>query len=91
MQSTSRIPTLESTSYQSMDRWFKLMTEANLHFPPDDAPKDIVRISDGAPAFTEDECRALDKTMSILFENHGNDVYEAAYPHFMRFLEPFRH
>jgi hypothetical protein len=91
MQSISRIPTLEDVSYQSMDLWFRLMVEANLHFHPDDSPKDIVRISDGAPTFTEDECLALDKTMSTLFENHGNDVYEAAYPHFIRFLEPFRH
>lgn len=88
MQTASRIPTLTGTSYQSMDSWFKSMADADLLFHPDDAPKDIVRIADGSPTFTKEECRKLDEALSIMFERHGDEVYEAAYPYFMKTLEP---
>lgn len=88
MQTTSRIPELPGTSYQSMDSWFKSMAEADLLFHPDDEPKDIVRIADGAAAFTEEECRTLNETLSVMFKHHGDEVYEAVYPYFMKTLEP---
>lgn len=87
MASTTRIPTLLGNSYQSMSEWYKLMAAADLLFHPDDAPQDIVRISDGVAAFTKEECNQLEEVMSLLFEQHGDQVYEAAYPYFMKTLE----
>lgn len=88
MNTKSRIPELHNLSSGDMSNWYRRMAEANLLFHPDDAPEEIVLISDGAPAFNKAECYELNNIMSKLFKQHGDQVYEAAYPHFMKTLEP---
>jgi hypothetical protein len=88
MSTTTRIPPLKNDSYNAMSDWYGRMAKADLLFHPDDAPQDIVLISNGARTFDDLECEQLDEVMSRLFSNHGNKVYEAAYPYFMKTLEP---
>lgn len=63
------------------------MAAQGLLFHPDDAADDMVLISTGAPMFSLEECEQIDSIMSTLFKHHGQDVYEAAYPHFMKSLQ----
>ena len=88
MNTDSRIPQLQARSYRGMSNWYGQMAKAKLLFHPDDAPEEIVLISDGSPVFSKAECDDLNRVMSQLFKKHGDMVYEAAYPYFMKTLEP---
>ena len=84
---TSRIPDFTDKSFDGMLTWFSEMSACGLLFHPDDAPETIVSIATGEKIFTDDECRMLDNTISEMFSQFDNEVYEAAYPSFMKCMD----
>ncbi len=64
--------------------WFASMSERELLFHPDDPPEDIFVISTGKQAFLPAESSKAGEILGEMFELHGDDVYEAAYPIFMK-------
>jgi hypothetical protein len=81
---TSRIPDFSVKNFDGMLTWFSEMSVRGLIFHPDDAPETIVSIATGEKFFTEDEANKLENILSDMFETFDNDVYEAAYPIFMK-------
>jgi hypothetical protein len=55
-----------------------------LIFHPDDAPESIVLIATNERSFTDDECQKLNSIIFKMFNKFNDDVYEAAYPFFMK-------
>jgi len=88
MNAGSRVPALKDVTYLSMSSWYESMAKADLLFHPDDAAEDIVKISNGAPTFSAEERVQLNSIISTLFNEHGSDVNEAAYPSFIKALTP---
>jgi hypothetical protein len=84
MNNTSRIPDFSDKSFDGMLTWFSEMSLRNLIFHPDDAPKSIVSIAANENIFTDDECQKLNNIISDMFNRFNDDVYEAAYPFFMK-------
>ena len=80
----SRIPDYVNHDFGSMKLWFSTMYERGLLFHPDDRPEDIVSISTGNNLFFLDEIIKINEILKIMFKNFGNQVYEAAYPFFMK-------
>jgi hypothetical protein len=80
----SRIPEFSDHSVDGMLLWFATMSERELLFHPDDLPKDIIIIATGEPTFSPGECKKTADILDAMFELHGDDVYEAAYPVFMQ-------
>ena len=81
---TSRIPDFADNSFDGMLTWFSEMSVRGLLFHPDDAPESIELFDAGEKMFTASECKKLDSLLSNMFEQFGNEVYEAAYPIFMK-------
>ncbi len=81
---TSRIPDFADNSFDGMLMWFSEMSVRGLLFHPDDAPESIESFDSNEKCFTENECNKLDRILCNMFEQFGNDVYEAAYPIFMK-------
>ena len=81
---TSRIPDFSDKSFDGMLTWFAEMSVHELVFHPDDAPESIVSIATGEKVFTADECQKLENTLSEMFGQFNDEVYEAAYPVFMK-------
>jgi hypothetical protein len=81
---TSRIPCYTKNSFDGMLIWFSEMSKRGLLFHPDDKPDSIISIFDGKPFFTVDECELISKTLNDMFNAFGDNVYEAAYPIFMK-------
>lgn len=79
----SRIPSLSQTDFHGMQLWFSEMQANDLLFHPDDDPKDIISIKTGQASFSDVEIQELRFIIDSFFENHGDQVYEAAYPIFM--------
>jgi hypothetical protein len=84
---TSRIPDFSDKSFDGMLTWLSEMSVRDLMFHPDDAPETIVSITTGENIFTIDECRKLDNTLSEMFSQFDDEVYEAAYPSFMKRMD----
>lgn len=82
----SRIPVIKSNDFNSLQFWFSDMHAKNLLFNPDDDPAEIVIIKTGEPMFTQSEVTQLRSMIDEMFELHGDNVYEAAYPTFMSTL-----
>ncbi|MDP1709234.1 MAG: hypothetical protein Q8L89_09275 [Gammaproteobacteria bacterium] len=80
----SRIPDFSDKSFDGMLMWFSEMSVRDLLFHPDDAPETIISIATGEKFFTATECRNLESTLATMFRQFGSDVYEAAYPIFMK-------
>ncbi len=80
----SRIPEFSDQSFDGMLFWFATMSVRKLLFHPDDPPEDIVIISTGKPMFSPVESRKARGILGEMFELHGDEVYEAAYPIFMK-------
>jgi len=80
----SRVPQYEIQTFVGMRAWFKSMAKRRLLFHPDDPPTRIVSIKTGVRLFSRDECRLLTAILSKMFERFGDQVYEAAYPVFMK-------
>ena len=87
----SRIPAFKHHTYPAARDWYQSKTAHGLLFHPDDAAKDMVLISSRAAMFTADEYRQIDAMMSTLFQHHSENVYGAAYPHFISSLQHPRH
>ena len=64
--------------------WFAEMSKRDLLFHPDDAPENIFLLSDGEPFFSTHECRLINNILDDMFSKFGDDVYEAAYPVYMK-------
>jgi hypothetical protein len=85
MQTDSRIPKLNSVSFDGALAWFSEMQCQNLLFHPEDDPADIVRIGGGGRTFAADEVEYLRGLLDRLEISIGHEkVIEAAYPVFMR-------
>ncbi|MEI6333622.1 MAG: hypothetical protein WCS87_03630 [Methylococcaceae bacterium] len=82
-----RIPEFTDKSFDGMLTWFAEMSDQDLIFHPDDAPETIVSITTGENIFTVDECQKLDEILSEMFNQFDDDVYEAAYPSFMKRMD----
>ena len=80
----SRIPAYDRNNPDGMVIWFAEMSKRNLLFHPEDSARNIVRISDGTPTFTDSECVEADRILAEMFAEHGDGVIEACYPIFMR-------
>jgi len=80
----SRIPEFSDKSFDGMLFWFATMSRRRLLFHPDDAPEDIGIISTGKPMFSPVESREAGAILETMFNRFGGEVYEAAYPIFMK-------
>ena len=78
-----RVPDYSDKSFDGMLLWFSEMSVRDLLFHPDDPPKTIYSIATGKRLFNKRECRAVERILSDMFEEFGDDVYAAAYPIFM--------
>jgi len=81
---TSQIPDFSDKSFDGMLLWFASMSKSGLLFHPDDAPETIVSIATGKALFSPREARKLTDIVGEMFERFGDEVYEAAYPIFMK-------
>lgn len=81
---TSRIPDFSDQSFDGMLNWFATMSVRELLFHPDDPADQIYDIASGKRTFTRNEARKAQQIVHTMFELHGDDVYEAAYPIFMK-------
>jgi hypothetical protein len=86
MTTTSRIPEVPNGSYFAMNRWFYKMYLAGLLYHPDEPAETIVEIATGEPTFTPEECIKLNKAVSVMFERHGDAVYDCGLSHFHKAL-----
>ena len=84
MKNASRIPVCKNYTFDGMLYWFAEMSANDLLFHPDDDPANIVRIADNVPTFDENEVRQVRKIIDQMFAKNGVDIYEAAYPIFMK-------
>lgn len=84
MQTQTRIPALPNGSTFAMNRWFYKMYQADLLYHPDDLAETIVRVDTGQRTFTDDECSQLDAAISLMFDKHGDRVYEVAMHYFQK-------
>lgn len=82
--SATRIPDLESNTFDGMLAWFAEMSVRDLIFHPDDAPDQVMCVTDGKPMFSARECREIGNVLGAMFEMHGDRVHAACYPVFMR-------
>jgi hypothetical protein len=85
MNTQSRIPKLNDTTFDGALMWFAELQTGNLLFHPEDDPADITRISNGERFFSDREVQELRFVMAELERAVGHEkVIEAAYPIFMR-------
>ena len=84
MNATNRITVCNDFTFFGMTNWFADMSAKELLFHPDDDPSELVRIVDNTPTFDRNEVRQLRKIISRMFAENGDEVYEAAYPEFMK-------
>ena len=84
MTSTSRIPDCKDYTFDGMLYWFGEMSVKGLLFHPDDDPAEISLFSNNKPMFSAKEVRKARKIIDGMFTQNGDDVYEAAYPIFMK-------
>ncbi len=82
--SISRIPEYSDHSFDGMLYWFASMSECGLLFHPDDPAEEIYEIATGDPMFSPVESRKANAILNSMFSEFGDEVYEAAYPIFMK-------
>jgi len=63
--------------------WFATMSKRGLLFHPDDPAEIIQDIATGKPTFSPGESGKAQDILDTMFDLHGDEVYEAAYPIFM--------
>lgn len=80
----ARIPNFTNNTFDGMLYWFAEMSVRELIYHPDASADQIVLIDDGQPMFTSTECNKLDGILASMFEAHGDQVYDACYPIFMK-------
>lgn len=84
MKTTSSIPALRNTSFDGMLVWFAKLSKRGLLFHVDDDPAEIIDTSTSKRVFSDKEAATLRAVIAKLFSKHGDDVYEAEYPIFMK-------
>ena len=82
MNVATRIPPLPSKSLRGMKSWFSKMCREGLLYHVDDRAENIVEIATGNPLFTPEECVQLNASVDILFEAHGDLVYDVGIVYF---------
>jgi len=82
MKTAPRIPATPTNSYYSMNRWFYKMYLEGLLFHVDDRAETIVKTDTGEPTFTPEECVKLNAAIDVMFEHHGDQVYECGIKYF---------
>lgn len=87
MTKPSRIPIIAGKSPLALKHWFNKLYLEGLLFHPDDQPENIVSIATGEPVFTPFECQTLREGIQLLFECHGDLVYEVALKYFQKTME----
>lgn len=80
----SRIPDYSEHSFDGMLLWFATMSVRKLLFHPDDPAETIYNIATGEPTFSPTESRKANAILETMFNRFGDEVYEAAYPIFMK-------
>jgi len=80
----SRIPDYSDKTFDGMLIWFATLSERDIVFHPDDKPEDVISSETGEKLFSQNEIEVLNGIMNEMFELHGDNVYEAAYPIFMK-------
>ena len=84
MNTSSRIPKLQDSTFDGALLWFSELQCNNLLFHPEDDPADIISIANGERLFTSNEVNDLNLILNSLEDALGHDkVIEAAYPIFM--------
>lgn len=78
MTTKSRVPAVPNTSRFALEHWFNKLYLNDLLFHPDDSPESIVCVATGEATFTPQECEILNAGLDVLFEHHGDAVYEVA-------------
>ncbi|MDO9235378.1 MAG: hypothetical protein Q7U28_04990 [Aquabacterium sp.] len=86
MQTKVRIPNLPNKSFFAMNKWFSQMYLAGFLYHPDDAAEDIVSMI-GEPIFTAEECIELNKAVGLMFEYHGDKLYDVGLKYMHKALE----
>ena len=84
MNVATRIPPLPNKSLHGMKSWFSKMCREGLLYHVDDRAENIVEITTGNPFFTPEECAQLNTSVDILFEAHGDLVYDVGIVYFHR-------
>lgn len=87
MNTSNRIPAVAGKSRFALERWFNKLYVEGLLFHPDDQPEDIVSIRTGEQIFSPLECQTLREGIQLLFESHGDLVYEVALNYFEKTME----
>ena len=84
MTTISRVPECKDHSFDGMLLWFAELSKQDLLFHPDDNPASIISTETGRKLFSRTEIKELRRSIAEFFKVNGDDVYEAAYPVFMR-------
>lgn len=82
----SRIPEYKNQTTAGMNAWFSEMFAKGLLFHPDDSPENIVSIKTGKQIFSFEETIEIKEILNVMFNKFEDEVYEAAYPCFMKSL-----
>lgn len=80
MKIESRIPPLDTVSFDAALLWFAEMQSRGLLFHPDDDPAEMILITTGEKLFSDQEAAEARAAIDQLFTALGETVYEAAYP-----------
>jgi len=80
----SRIPEYTDQSFDGMLIWFATMSKRGLLFHPDDPAETIQDIATGKSTFSPGESGKAQDILDTMFHLHGDKVYEAAYPVFIK-------
>lgn len=86
MNKINRIPVITGKSTFALARWFGRLTSSGLLFHPDDLPENIISVETKEPTFTKEECDALNESLEILFDLHGDLVYDVALSYLQRVM-----
>lgn len=84
MSTISRVPECQNYSFDGMLQWFAELSERDLMFHPDDDPATLFSTKTGQKLFSRFEAKAARLTIGECFKANGDEVYEAAYPSFMK-------
>ena len=84
MQNNLRVPKIPGNSRFGLERWFYKLYTDDLFFHPDDRPENIVHTGRNESFFSEEECVILNQSLDLLFDRHGDTVYEVALKYFTR-------
>ena len=76
MQTQPRLPALPNKSLFAMNRWFYKMHLAGLLYHPDDPAETIINLANSQPTFTPEECVELNHAVDLMFDHHGDKVYD---------------